>query len=305
MMERRDAVVGPQRDNVCVIVVTYHPDEGFPERLKLMALLGDAILCVDNGSTEAEIAMVSNALSNVGGVLIRNNENLGVATALNRGLNHARKAGYVWALLFDQDTVPFMAMFDRLAEIFESHPMKKKVAVIGSNYLYDSGKPAAIPFSDREGGWREMRTVITAGSLVSLPLLEVIGPMRDSFFIDHVDHEFCLRSRSHGLKVLISASPLMLQPIGAAKFHGIFPGLSLKASNHSAIRRYYMIRNYLGLARHYLFKEPVFMLRNLRGQVVSLIAIILFETEKGPKLMMALRGLCDGIRGRFGRYGSG
>lgn len=305
MMERRDAVVGPRRDNVCVIVVTYHPDEDFPQRLEQMASLGDAIVCVDNGSTEPEIAMVSSVLSNVGGVLIRNNENLGVATALNRGLSHATKTGYVWVLSFDQDTIPFTEMFDRLSDIFESHPMKEKVAVIGSNYLYDCGKPAAIPFSDRDGGWREMRTVITAGSLVSLPLLEVIGPMRDSFFIDHVDHEFCLRVRAHGLKVIISAKPLMLQSIGAPKVHGVFPGLSIKASNHSAIRRYYMIRNYLGIARGYLFREPLFLLWNLRGQIVSLIAVILFETDKGPKLLMALRGLRDGVRGRFGKYGSG
>ena len=296
--------MGPKRENCCVIVVTYHPDDGFPERLKLMASLGDTVVCVDNGSTDSEIAMLGRTVLDVGGILIRNGENLGVAAALNQGMARARDDGYIWALSFDQDTVPFPQMLDTLAEIFESHPMKEDVAVIGSNYLYDTGKSAAIRFSDTDGDWREVRTVITAGSLVSLPLLKVVGPMRDSFFIDHVDHEFCLRARFHGLKVIVSAKPLMRQSIGAVKFHRIFPGLSVKASNHPAMRRYYMIRNYVGLVRGYLFKEPIFLMKNLRTQVVSLAAVIIFEADKGLKLLMALRGLRDGVWGRFGKYGS-
>ena len=71
------------------------------------------------------------------------------------------------------------------------------------------------------------------------------------------------------------------------------------------MRRYYMIRNYVGLVRGYLFKEPIFLMKNLRTQVVSLAAVIIFEADKDLKLLMALRGLRDGVWGRFGKYGSG
>jgi len=70
--------------------------------------------------------------------LISNDENLGVATALNQGVSQNRAEDYVWALLFDHDTDPLDPMVETLTEVYDNFKQKDKLAVVASNYYYDA-----------------------------------------------------------------------------------------------------------------------------------------------------------------------
>ena len=70
--------------------------------------------------------------------LISNNENLGVATALNQDVSQNRAEDCVWALLFDHDTVPLDSIVETLTEVYDNFKQKDKLAVVASNYYYDA-----------------------------------------------------------------------------------------------------------------------------------------------------------------------
>src|ERR1700732_2077502 len=93
------------RSDVCGIVVTYHPNADFPVWLRSIASQLDVVVLVDNGSADAEVRMLREIAAHHSGIsLILNSENLGIARALNIGIEQAAILGYRWVLLLDQDT---------------------------------------------------------------------------------------------------------------------------------------------------------------------------------------------------------
>src|SRR5277367_2887275 len=74
---------------VCAVLVTYHPDSELPARLSRMAPQVGALVIVDNGSAETELRMLRELAADPRIHLILNFENLGVARALNLGVQRA------------------------------------------------------------------------------------------------------------------------------------------------------------------------------------------------------------------------
>jgi rhamnosyltransferase len=79
------------------------------------------------------------------------------------------------------------------------------------------------------------------------------------------------------------------------------PWKSVGASNHSPVRRYYMTRNQLVLAREYLWKEPVWTVSTLYAHLKSTIAVCFLEQDILRKLQYTALGIVDGLRSNFSR----
>src|SRR5258708_20319300 len=94
-----------QGADVCAIVVTYHPDAGLPNRLSSVSAQTGAVVVVDNGSADAERSMLREAASDPKIDLLLNPENLGLARAINIGIQRAAALGYSWVLLLDQNSL--------------------------------------------------------------------------------------------------------------------------------------------------------------------------------------------------------
>src|SRR4030095_5315976 len=88
------------------------------------------------------------------------------------------------------------------------------------------GKTEA-PASDEPGASIERRTVITSGTLLSLNAYDAIGRFRDDFFIDGIDHEYCLRARAKRYRILLMLAPLLVHSIGERKLVRVLPGVSV------------------------------------------------------------------------------
>lgn len=293
----------PRRDTICAIIVTYYPDEAFASRISgVHHQVGDLVI-VDNGSDPPAVDMLKAIPTRGTTHLILNHDNAGIASALNQGVEWAMEHGYDWVLLLDQDTEPTDDMVESLTAVFDGFPEREQLSVIGSNYYHlDPQQPEYTLGSSDGNTWVRRRSVITSGSLVSLEILSQIGPFRDEFFIDHVDDEYCFRARKNGFKVVMTRAPLMKHAIGTRRRHRL-PGHTAETSNHAPLRRYYMSRNYVVMAREYLFREPGWVLWKLYKLFKSVILIAAFERDRATKLRHILRGTWHGVRGKLGRLG--
>jgi rhamnosyltransferase len=290
-----------EKKSVLAIVVTCHPDSSFAERFKRLAGQVDAVLIVDNSSGPAAVSMLRETASRLNMQLILNSENLGLATALNIGATHAIAHGYEWALLFDQDTVPGDNLFVGLRDAYDAFPRKDKLAVIGANYRDPhTGKLQLPPLVSNACSWRERRVVITSGSLLSLRIYRMLGPFRNEYFIDCVDLEYCLRARSKEFDVIATSQPLMIHGIGQPTRHRL-PWREIYVANHSRIRRYYMIRNDVDIAKRYLLREPAWVLASLWTRFKSMLLLCLFEKDRLAKVKYSAMGLFDGLCSKFDR----
>lgn len=285
----------PHKSNICAVIITYHPDKNLPQRISKILPQVNKIILVDNNSNPDSKEMLHALARQDNIALIENNQNLGIATALNRGIDWANKHAYKWALTFDQDTTPEASMVDTLINVFEAVNENDKIAVIGANYIVnDSGQPLLDYQKMTNKIWVERKTLITSGGLTSLEVYNKIGPFRDEFFIDSVDHEYCLRARAKKYKIIIALQPLMNHCIGEdAAIH--IPLLNLHTFDHSPFRRYYMTRNAIILVREYLFKDPAWAILRLIRVFGSIILMFFFKSNKLKKLKYVSLGMWDAL----------
>jgi rhamnosyltransferase len=291
--------VPPTAQAICAVVVTYHPDSGLADRIEKIARQVGQTVIVDNGSPSSCVEQIKQFVGRLRVHLIPNATNQGMARALNTGVRWAASQGCGWVLTLDQDTEVSPNMIDSMAEVFDSYPSPERAAVIGSNYRHKgSGK---VWYSEAMGAshspWREIETVLTSGSLVSIEAFQAIGGFRDDFFVDCVDQEYCLRARAHGYRILMTSKPVMTHGMGFPTEHRLL-GRTFGTSNHSPLRRYFVARNSVILVREYLRAEPKWLFWYLWTYAKSMVLICLFEEQRILKVKSTLRGFIDGVLGR-------
>lgn len=285
----------PSVDNTCFVIITYFPDEEIITRLQRVQQQLKSIIIVDNASGNECLSFLRSFSVSPSVELIENECNEGIAEALNQGIRLATELGFSWVLTLDQDTRIHDNMFTVLSGIYKSSGCTSPL--IGSNYWDVFRERAYLPdefCNNRE--YVKQRTVITAGTLLRLDLFKSIGDYRSDYFIDSVDHEYCLRARSHGFKVLSSCEPLMSQSIGRPNSSG----KKIITFDHPRLRRYYIARNSLVTAKNYMWKEPVWALRQVIGLSQSCLFVVLRESDKKSKLYAYMRGIIDAIRNKLG-----
>jgi rhamnosyltransferase len=278
---------------VCAILISYHPDAELPRRAARILDEAGALVIVDNGSGEDTHAMLRRIAADARVSLVLNPTNLGVASALNLGVERARALGFTWVLLLDQDSDLHGGMLTSLIEVRAAYPEPARVAVIGAGFGEETrAAPAAA--------WQEVESVITSGSLIPLALHAAIGPFRDEFFIDYVDSEYCFRARAQGYRVLRTAKPLMSHTIGAPTRHDLL-GKPKWTTNHSPDRRYYIARNDTVMLREYGgYAFGSWALKSLARRLRTCRRIVLYERSKARKIAAVSAGWWDGVRGRMG-----
>ena len=296
--------------SICAVIVSYQPDAGFPARLAAIAGQVDAVIVVDNASTNSVLTGLTEKITGGAICLIINPDNLGIARALNIGIAHAISMNYDWVLLFDQDSSVNAHMIASMVDVYNAIPDKEHLAVIGAHF-HDVNRPASesVPATGQTANlptcsallWQEVDWVITSGSLLSVAAHQKIGPFRDDFFIDFVDTEYCLRARKLGYRIVKTTAPLMTHAIGKHSQHPVF-GMRKWTSNHTPDRRYYITRNYTVLLREsgdYHFGW--WAIKGLTASAKSIKRILFYEQAKITKLIAVFHGWWDGINGTMGK----
>ncbi len=287
--------------DVCAVLVTYHPDGGFAQRLRDILQQVGAAVVVDNGSAGAQLEMLRELASEQRAALVLNGANVGLARALNIGLEHAVALGFAWAVLLDQDSRIDADMVKTLLAVRASFADQARLALIGAGFREQHRQSPKIARLEHRGNeWQEVETVITSGSLLSLSAYEHIGPFREEFFIDHVDTEYCVRARARGYRVLKTLRPIMTHSIGKPTQHRLL-WMQKWTSNHSAERRYYITRNHAVMLRERGGPIPgSWALMALVSGLNACKRIAFYEEAKREKIAAVFAGWRDGIQGKMG-----
>jgi rhamnosyltransferase len=287
----------PSRENTAAVVVSHHPDAGFPARLQALDDQFGQVVIVDNHSGDAEQGIVRDFVqSQENRALISNDVNVGIAAALNQGCRLAAERGAQWVVTFDQDSSPTADLLACVASEWQTQPERDRIGLIGVNFRTPVGKTLIAPGT----GVADARVVITSGTLLNLAAYREVGPFREDFFIDEVDHEYAIRLRRNGWLVKVTRRILMEHALGSPRGPHLGRWRPV-VSHHSALRRYYMVRNRVLLARAHFDFDPRFVLSQLGRSLREAATVLLFEPKKMAKLQAMSLGLVDGIRGRAGR----
>lgn len=253
--------------NGCAIVVSYNAEKLFFEHLTLIDAQFAAVVIIDNGSAidfQSLLQQFSKENSSI--TVIQNSRNLGIATALNQGIRYAKARQFDWVITFDQDTVVMPELLSELTTLYNQATIKP--ALIGCNYFHVTLNRPAVSLS-KFADAVERKTLITSGTLFQIQVFDAIGYFRDDYFIDSVDHEFCLRARNHGFRLLMSTKVLIRHSIGRINtYHR--PAL-FKIPEHSALRKYYITRNCFTTVFDYYRTEPVWCVKQFFRLSLELI----------------------------------
>ncbi len=291
-----------KRPRICAVMVLFRPDEGVKTNVALLMSQVDDFIIIDNSPAGADRSIANDLhLAFPQATLISNHQNLGLAHALNQGIAYACRLRFEWILTMDQDSEPPTNFVDCLFRSLYACPFKDSVAVVGP--LYRDRKTNALMSSvdPIETTYREVLTTMTSGNLVRVTAIEDCGCFREDFFIDYVDHEFCLRLRRFGWRIIESCSATLVHSLGALCRYSML-GRTISVTHHSSIRHYYISRNRLTTVWLYWNDEPRWAVCQIFYSFTHFIKMLLFEDDKADKLAMTGIGAVHAALHRLGAH---
>ena len=285
-------------EEVCAVVVTYHPDAEVLENLAATRAQVHEMVVVDNGSTADEISMLEQASAHIGFTLQRNSDNQGIAKALNSGVRWARDRGFGWVMLFDQDSTVTDGYVTAMRRCFAEPANSRALAILVPRYVDRRfGAVLAAPVS----GAGHLEAATTSGSLMTMDIFGIAGFFAEELFIDGVDYEYSLRVRRLGFTIDECVDAVLLHSPGTPSFHRSLSAKKFQTANYSPLRRYYQERNKIWVAKRYWRTFPGFCAKQFAISAKDLVKILLVEADKFRKFRFFLRGIRDGLRGRTGK----
>jgi rhamnosyltransferase len=284
---------------IAAVVVLYNPDqEHVLENIQFCSSQVLHTFLIDN-SDAPDVGFVRQLKNLQNATYIWNNGNEGIAHALNVGALRAQESGYEWLLTLDQDTALPLQFVQNMHE--GSMPLPSTQIGLLAPAYQDS--PTMAIEDQGEQGAVEARPVLftmTSGNLINLQSHRLVGGFMKELFIDHVDHEYCLRLNANGYKVYEIPSVTLKHKPGKEKRFGLRP-VSFKYASHNPVRLYYFCRNGFKVAMLYDKQFPRFrrFFRNLL--VKEIIKILFFENDKITRMQMIFKGYRDFKTNKFGR----
>lgn len=273
------------------VVVFYHPNESVLENIDSYIEKLEKLYVYDN-SENSHKHLVKRYGDKV--EYLSQNENMGIAFALNTGAKRAIEDGFEWLLTMDQDSRYENEEFQKLIDYIKKEETDN-IGLISPWHVIKTG--IKKPSEEVE----DVVEVMTSGNLVSLSAYQKIGGWKDWMFIDSVDIEFCMNLHTHGYRVIRLNYAELKHELGDIKIKHVL-GRNLVCSNHNYIRRYYIVRNinYVYAMYHKDFPEYCEFIRNgLKGAFRN---VLVFEKDKYRKLRNMYRGYRDFKRGIKGKY---
>jgi len=301
--------------SVFAVVVSYHPDFNVIRNLLYVLLPCVGKVCiVDNGSGQSFVSQLSEIINSHNIELISLPCNYGIASAQNIGIKSGAEQGYKYVLLLDQDSLPETNMVRSLLRAHLSlisngiHTaavgpvlVDRRTGVLGGGVLLQAGRLNRVMNNEtKTADLVELDFIISSGTLIPLHILTELGGMNESFFIDHVDTEWCLRARMRGWKIFGVHSAKLGHTLGDNIIR-IWFFRWREVAIHSPLRNYYMTRNAVLMLRftHMTLSWRIAILTRAFASIFFFGTVLPLRRQR---IMMMAKGFWHGIIGRTGAF---
>ncbi|MGL4357752.1 MAG: hypothetical protein ACRCSY_03485, partial [Cetobacterium sp.] len=160
-------------------------------------------------------------------------------------MKKAFENGSDFIIQFDQDSLMDKGMIKKLLETHKKLLLSgEKVGIIGpEEYDIDSFEKKKIKkYKNKEilNGVFKVELIISSGCLISKEIYKEIGEMKEEWFIDVIDFEYCWRVKENGYGVYKDVKAKLAHKLGDGK---IKSKINIKIPLGSSIRHYYQFRN--------------------------------------------------------------
>ena len=288
---------------VAAIIISYNPDNNLLDSVNLLVNQVEKIIIVDNGS-ESEKKRNINLIKEIDKQKIEaifNEENLGIATALNIGVRKALRQGYNWILTMDHDSKASSNMVEKMLEVYNKIDERERKEILSIFPNCVDERSQSIEENSNMNSYEYVDADITSGNLLKAEVFDKVGFFDDSLFIDLVDTDFCMRLNEENIKMIKVRDAILYHSLGESQTVKSIFG-KFNTSNHSALRRYYMTRNRFYTWEKYKDLNSFTLNRDKKLFKKEFIKIILGEKDKINKIKMVFKGYKDykkGIRGKL------
>lgn len=263
-------------------IVLFNPDiVRLKENIDAINSQVETIILVDNGSeNENEITSFLESYKSL--IYIRNNENVGIAKALNQIINKADALSYEWVLTLDQDTVCNSGIIEAYKSVIQK---EKNLGMVSSKY---ADRNAQIDFNDNVE-IQDIDFCITSAAFTNIQAVKSVGGFDEKMFIDMVDYDICYALKRNGYRIVRVNYLGFLHEVGRSEERSLL-GKKTIVFNHSYMRKYYWVRNSIYLMRKYNLNKGHEYKRIFKRMLDTLF----FEKQKFTKLKWMFKGINDG-----------
>lgn len=281
------------KSKIAAVVVLYNPDVNFTDNI--YSYIDDvSILIIIDNSEKTNPTLFKPLFSDSRIKFIFNNENTGIAKALNAGIKLASANNFEWVLTMDQDSYFGKSMIRKYIEDFDKMPDKTKIAVVGP--VIDS-----IYENKNTGKIKNVTSLITSGSLINVSVFSEIDGYNENLFIDEVDHEYCYRAKLAGYSILQFEEIFLEHSLGQKISVDTISGVKKIKTFHSPLRLYYIVRNCCYIISKYKKVFPQEIRLKRKDLLVRIKNNLLYGSKKISSLKYIVLGFIHYKRNRFGK----
>lgn len=300
-------------NSVCAIFVCHFPDHVQLSRaVGVMSPQVGAVILIDNGA-DSQVRQWLEDEGQRGDIThIIMETNVGVAAGQNIGISWARQHGFSHVLLMDQDSIASSDMVRRLMVTLST--LKRsgwKVGAIGPRLLHTNTTESfhfirlgltgnLVHLPPDASGPVLVDIIISSGTLIPIDVIDTVGGMDESLFIDNVDVEWCFRAASLGYKLYGDVGAVMEHTLGDTVKRFWFLRWQ-EVIVHKPFRLYFIMRNRVWL--YFRSYTPVlWVMQDLIRICAKFLIFSVIVPPRRSNVAMMLRGLRDGLTGRRGSY---
>jgi len=286
-------------NDVCAIIVTYRIGAALLKCYESIERQVAEVIIVDNGADDETIAVLGNLKSKSKIRIFYNQENVGIAAALNTGVKYAIKKGYKWVVTLDHDSEATPNMVEELLckwKELHNNDIDRIGVIAPSPFDLNSQELLTPKGLYDDAAVRQVDRVMSSGSLIDCRVFAEVGFFNESLFIYYVDDDFCLRCQDHDWKIYICLPPVLFHREGIREVRK-FLWKKCSYRRYGPVARYYLARNTMYMLRNHGVHGR-YCVRILKRLVRDTIKIFVFDKSWQRLTRYTLKGLVDGIRGR-------
>ncbi|MDR2598929.1 MAG: glycosyltransferase family 2 protein [Oscillospiraceae bacterium] len=276
---------------ICAGIVLYNPDlDKLDKNINAAINQVSKLIIVDNNSDN--INQIKEKYNNAKIIWITNDENKGMSVALNQMIEYANDNNFEWLLTLDDDSVCGENMVALLLTALTHYG---NIAVMSPRILDACGNSEAIQNDKKLNDFIEINMCITAGSLINVKAVIKTDGFDERLFIDHVDHDMCLRLRRNGYKIIKVNKAVIYQTFGNEYVSRRFLWKTYTQRGYSPIRVYYQTRNSLYMIRKYgkeFDSRPIYFYFYL---IFAFIARFIYEPNRIKRFVAFVKGYFSGL----------